>query len=65
MFWLKVEPPFQPLHGDSRWRPMLDKVGFPGEKCHGSVKNYCSCLSVMPGYRPFSKSLSTLQPFNP
>lgn len=29
MFWLKVEPPFKPLHGDPRWKDMLDKVGFP------------------------------------
>jgi len=29
MYWLKVEPLFKPLHGDSRWADMLDKVGFP------------------------------------
>ena len=29
MYWLKVEPPFEPLHDDSRWQEMLDKVGFP------------------------------------
>jgi TolB-like protein len=29
MYWLKVEPPFEPLHNDSRWQDMLDKVGFP------------------------------------
>jgi tetratricopeptide (TPR) repeat protein len=29
MYWLKVEPPFEPLHGDPRWQVMLDKVGFP------------------------------------
>jgi len=29
MFWLKVEPPFEPLYSDPRWQVMLDKVGFP------------------------------------
>jgi len=29
MHWLKVEPPFEPLHDDPRWQVMLDKVGFP------------------------------------
>ena len=29
MYWLKVEPPFKPLHNDPRWQQMLDKVGFP------------------------------------
>ncbi|MFC2124700.1 adenylate/guanylate cyclase domain-containing protein [Bacteroidota bacterium] len=29
MYWLKVEPPFEPIHDDSRWQVMLDKVGFP------------------------------------
>ncbi len=29
MYWLKVEPPFNPLHDDPRWQVMLDKVGFP------------------------------------
>jgi TolB-like protein/class 3 adenylate cyclase len=29
MYWLKVEPPFEPLHNDPRWQVMLDKVGFP------------------------------------
>ncbi len=29
MFWLKVEPPFEPLRSDPRWQEMLDKVGFP------------------------------------
>jgi len=29
MFWLKVEPPFEPLRNDPRWQEMLDKVGFP------------------------------------
>ncbi len=29
MFWLKVEPSFEPLRSDPRWQGMLDKVGFP------------------------------------
>jgi len=29
MYWLKVEPPFEPLHKDPRWQEMLEKVGFP------------------------------------
>jgi hypothetical protein len=29
MYWLKVEPPFEPLRNDPRWQVMLDKVGFP------------------------------------
>ena len=29
MYWLKVEPPFEPLKNDPRWQVMLDKVGFP------------------------------------
>lgn len=29
MYWLKVEPPFEPIHDDPRWQSMLDKVGFP------------------------------------
>ena len=29
MYWLKVVPLFEPLHGDPRWQEMLDKVGFP------------------------------------
>ena len=29
MYWLKVEPPFKPIHNDPRWQLMLDKVGFP------------------------------------
>jgi TolB-like protein/tetratricopeptide (TPR) repeat protein len=28
MYWLKVEPPFEPLRGDPRFQEMLDKVGF-------------------------------------
>ena len=28
MFWLKVEPPFEPLRSDPRYQEMLDKVGF-------------------------------------
>ena len=29
MYWLKVEPPFEPLRSDPRWQEMLEKVGFP------------------------------------
>ncbi|MFC2124726.1 adenylate/guanylate cyclase domain-containing protein [Bacteroidota bacterium] len=29
MYWLKVQPPFEPLHKDPRWQVMLDRVGFP------------------------------------
>jgi TolB-like protein len=29
MYWLKVEPPFEPLREDPRWQIILDKVGFP------------------------------------
>jgi len=29
MYWLKVEPPFEPLRSDPKWEVMLDKVGFP------------------------------------
>jgi TolB-like protein/class 3 adenylate cyclase/Flp pilus assembly protein TadD len=29
MWWIKVEPPFEPLHNDPRWQVILDKVGFP------------------------------------
>ncbi len=29
MFWIKVEPLFEPLRNDPRWQEMLDKVGFP------------------------------------
>ncbi len=28
MFWLKVEPPFEPLREDLRWYGLLQKVGF-------------------------------------
>ena len=28
MYWLKVEPPFEPLRIDPRWQELLDKVGF-------------------------------------
>ena len=28
MYWLKVEPPFSPLHNDPRWKEMLRNVGF-------------------------------------
>ena len=30
MYWLKVEPLFEPMRKDPRWQQMLDKVGFPG-----------------------------------
>ena len=29
MYWLKVEPPFDPIRSNTRWQVMLDKVGFP------------------------------------
>ena len=29
LYWLKVEPEFEALYNDSRWKKMLDKVGFP------------------------------------
>lgn len=29
LYWLKVEPEFEPLHNDTRWQRMLDRVGFP------------------------------------
>jgi tetratricopeptide (TPR) repeat protein len=29
MYWLKVEPPFEPLRTDPLWQTMLEKVGFP------------------------------------
>ena len=29
MYWLNVEPPFEPLRSDARWEEMLTKVGFP------------------------------------
>ncbi|MCK5371919.1 MAG: hypothetical protein KAQ62_25335, partial [Cyclobacteriaceae bacterium] len=29
LYWLKVEPEFEPLHNDPRWQEMLDKVGYP------------------------------------
>jgi TolB-like protein len=28
MYWLKVEPPFEPIRNDPRFKEMLDKVGF-------------------------------------
>lgn len=28
-YWLKVEPPFKPLHNDPRWKQLMDKVPFP------------------------------------
>jgi tetratricopeptide (TPR) repeat protein len=29
MYWLKVEPPFEPIRSDPRYQEMLAKVGFP------------------------------------
>ncbi len=29
MYWLKVEPPFEPIRNDPRYQEMLDRVGFP------------------------------------
>ena len=29
MYWLKEEPPFEPLRHDPRWQTILKKVGFP------------------------------------
>ena len=29
IYWLKVEPPFEPLNMDSRWQVMLSKIGYP------------------------------------
>ena len=29
LYWLKVEPEFEPIYDDPRWQEMLDKVGFP------------------------------------
>jgi len=29
LYWLKVEPEFEPLYDNPRWQEMLDKVGFP------------------------------------
>jgi Predicted integral membrane protein len=29
MYWLKVEPAFDPLHSDPRLKTMLDKIGYP------------------------------------
>jgi len=29
MYWIKVEPPFDPLRSDPRWQQILEKVGFP------------------------------------
>lgn len=29
MYWLKVEPPFEPLRSNPRFQVMLDKIGYP------------------------------------
>jgi tetratricopeptide (TPR) repeat protein len=29
LYWLKVEPPFEPLRTNSRWQEMLNRIGFP------------------------------------
>lgn len=29
LYWLKVEPEFESLYNDPRWKMMIDKVGFP------------------------------------
>jgi len=29
MYWLKVEPTFEPLQNDPRWQAILDNVGLP------------------------------------
>ena len=29
MIWLKVDPLFNSLYGDPRWKELLDKIGFP------------------------------------
>jgi tetratricopeptide (TPR) repeat protein len=29
IYWLKVEPPFDPIRSDPRFQVMLDKIGFP------------------------------------
>jgi hypothetical protein len=29
MYWLNVEPPFEPVKGDARWKKMIDRLGFP------------------------------------
>lgn len=29
MYWLKVEPSFEPLRNDPRYKEMLAKMGFP------------------------------------
>ncbi|WP_445381218.1 hypothetical protein [Robiginitalea sp. IMCC43444] len=28
LFWLKVEPPFEPLHDDPRWEQLMEEMGF-------------------------------------
>ena len=29
MYWLKVEPPFEPIRSDPRYQVMLEKIGYP------------------------------------
>ncbi len=29
MYWLNVEPPFEPIYSDPRWQEMVAKIGFP------------------------------------
>jgi TolB-like protein len=29
MYWLKVEPPFESLHSDPRFKTLVDKIGYP------------------------------------
>ena len=28
LYWLKVEPPFQPLYNDPRWEQLMEEMGF-------------------------------------
>jgi hypothetical protein len=29
MYWLKVEPPFRPLHKDARFQNIVKRIGYP------------------------------------
>jgi hypothetical protein len=29
MYWLKIEPPFAPLHKDPHWQELMDRMEFP------------------------------------